>query len=339
MNKLILNSETVFKDAIALLDDNGNGVLPVVDESNKFIGLITDGDIRKAILNNHLDLEHIINKKPYSLNYRSTQQQRIQYLKKLLLRHLPLVDDDNQYVETFTLDNIDFNLKPNSVLIMAGGLGSRLGQLTEVTPKPMLSIGRKPILEAMIESFIEHGYSKFYLSVNYKKEKIIDHFSDGKEWGVEISYLVEDKRLGTGGALSLIKDKLEDPLIVINGDILTTLDFGELVDFHNKSGSNATMCVMKHETNFPYGVVHSEGTKLIALDEKPVISHNINTGIYVLNPNVLEYVPKNEYFDLPDLFKYLIEENKNVGIYELTESWVDIGHVDDYERMEKVFDL
>ena len=339
MNKLILNSETVFKDAIALLDDNGNGVLPVVDESNKFIGLITDGDIRKAILNNYLDLEHIINKKPYSLNCKSTQQQRIQYLKKLLLRHLPLVDDDGQYVETFTLDNIDFNLKPNSVLIMAGGLGSRLGQLTEVTPKPMLSIGRKPMLEAMIESFIEHGYSKFYLSVNYKKEKIIDHFSDGKKWGVEIVYLVEDKRLGTGGALSLIEDKLEAPIIVINGDILTTLDFGELVDFHNQSGSNATMCVMKHETNFPYGVVRSEGTKLVALDEKPVISHNINTGIYVLNPDVLEYVPKDEYFDLPDLFKYLIDDDKDVGVYELTESWVDIGHVDDYERMEKVFDL
>ncbi|MBY0540642.1 MAG: CBS domain-containing protein, partial [Campylobacterales bacterium] len=159
-NRLILNNETKFNDAIKLLDLNGNGVLPVVDEDEKLLGLITDGDIRKAILNNHLDLEHIINKNPHKLHVDTSKNQIINYLKKIHRRHIPLVDDENRFVKVFTLDEIDFNLKPNWVVIMAGGLGTRLGELTKDTPKPMLKVGAKPIVEHIIDMFVSHGFTK-----------------------------------------------------------------------------------------------------------------------------------------------------------------------------------
>ena len=233
-NKLVLKGHSQFDEAISLLDENGNGVLPVVDENNKFIGLITDGDIRKAILNKTLDLEHIINKNPFKLDSKSSINERYQFLKSIRRRHLPLVDSKGIYVELFVMDDLEFNSKPNSVVIMAGGLGSRLGELTKNTPKPMLHVGSKPILENILENFIEYGFHKFYISVNFKSDKIIKYFGDGKKWGVVIKYLHEDQKLGTAGALSLIDEDLQESVLVTNGDVITTLNYDDLLEYHSK---------------------------------------------------------------------------------------------------------
>lgn len=335
-NRLVLNSETKFNDAIKLLDLNGNGVLPVVDEDEKLLGLITDGDIRKAILNNNLDLEHIINKNPHKLHVDTSKNQIVNYLKKIHRRHIPLVNDENKFIRVFTLDEIDFNLKPNWVVIMAGGLGTRLGELTKNTPKPMLKVGTKPMVEHIIDMFVAHGFTKFMLSVNYKAEVIKEYFGDGSDFGIEVKYLEEKKRLGTGGALSLIDIELSEPFFVTNGDVLSSLDYEKLLSYHKEQNSTATMCIRKDSYQIPYGVIEVDDENNIkAMKEKPINEFFINTGIYVLNPEVLNYVPKNEFFDLPSLFSLLKEKDKFTKSFETTDYWIDMGKPSDYESINK----
>ena len=250
-NKLIFDQDATFQDAINLLDKNGNGVLPVVDKQNELLGLITDGDVRKAILNNNLDLEHIINKTPFKLNVNLSKNHIVNFLKKVHRRHMPLVDDDNCFVKIFTLDEIEYNLKPNWVVIMAGGLGSRLGELTKETPKPMLEIGKKPMIEHIIDMFVSEGFTKFMISVNYKSDVIKNYFKDGAHLGIEIKYLEENKRLGTGGALSLIEVELSAPFFVTNGDVLTTASYNNILEFHNENKSTGTMCIKEKSYQIP----------------------------------------------------------------------------------------
>ncbi|RXI36541.1 nucleotidyl transferase [Malaciobacter mytili] len=328
-NVLILENDTKFEEAIKLLDDNGTGVLPVVDINNQFVGLITDGDIRKSILNKNLDLEHIINKNPYKMNISSTKHQRIQYLKKIQRRQLPIVNENNEFIEIFTFDSLEYNLRDNPVVIMAGGLGSRLGELTKDTPKPMLKIGKKPILELIVENFIAYGFSKFYFSVNYLSHIIKDYFGDGSKFGIEISYIEEEKKLGTAGALSLIEDKIDVPFIVSNGDVLTTIEFDKLLDFHIENNSNATMCVREMIYQVPYGVIKENYNKITEIVEKPTNKFLINAGIYVLSPTVLTKIAYNEYFDMPKLFEKL----DNVFCYKIDDYWIDIGQKKDYEKV------
>lgn len=337
MNKrLVLNNETKFNDAIKLLDLNGNGVLPVVDEDQKLLGLITDGDIRKAILNNHLDLEHIINKNPHKLHVDTSKNQVINYLKKIHRRHIPLVNDENRFIRIFTLDEIDFNLKANWVVIMAGGLGTRLGDLTKDTPKPMLKVGAKPMVEHIIDMFVSHGFTKFMLSVNYKAEVIKDYFGDGSKFGIEVKYLEEKKRLGTGGALSLIDIELNESFFVTNGDVLSSLDYEKLLAYHKEQNATATMCIRKDSYQIPYGVIEvDEANNIKAMKEKPIKEFYINTGIYVLEPKVLNYVPKDEFFDLPSLFDVLKSEGKSTKSLEITDYWIDMGKPSDYEKINK----
>ncbi len=335
-NRLVLNSETKLNDAIELLDLNGNGVLPVVDETEKLLGLITDGDVRKAILNNKFDLEHIINKTPHKLHVKTSKSQMVSYLKKIHRRHIPLVDDENRFIKVFTLDEIDFNLKPNWVVIMAGGLGTRLGELTKETPKPMLKVGAKPMVEHIIDMFVSHGFTKFMLSVNYKAEVIKEYFGDGSKFGIEVKYLEEKKRLGTGGALSLIETELNEPFFVTNGDVLSSLDYEKLLEYHKEQNAMATMCIRKDSYQIPYGVIEVDDTNnIIAMKEKPTKEFFINTGIYVLEPEVLNFVPKDEFFDLPSLFDVLKNKGKSTKSFEITDYWIDMGKPSDYEKVQK----
>jgi dTDP-glucose pyrophosphorylase len=338
-NILILDGKVGFEEAIKLLDSNGNGAIPVVDNKNKFIGLITDGDIRKAILNKNLDLNHIINKNPYKLNVNSSMTMIKNYLKKINRRQLPLVDDENCYVKMFIFDDLEFKLRENWVIIMAGGLGKRLGELTKDTPKPMLKAGGRPVIEHIIDMFTSHGFSKFALSVNYKSEIIKDHFKDGKEYGVEIRYLEETKRLGTGGALSLIDFPVTEAFFVINGDVLSSLDYEALLTFHLEENSIGTMCIRKDSYQIPYGVIKVDDKKnILDVQEKPLEEFFINTGVYMLNPEVLQFIPKNKFFNLPDLFKILASKEKIIKSFEIVDYWIDIGRASDYDQINKDFD-
>ncbi|MDB4027196.1 nucleotidyltransferase family protein [Candidatus Thioglobus sp.] len=322
---LVLDKSSEFYDAIKKLDANGDGVLPVIDNNGFFIGLVTDGDVRRAVLNKQLDLEYIVNKNPYKLTIESTIKERIIYLKQVKRRHLPIVDQDNRLIDVFTLDSVDFRTMPNSVVIMAGGLGKRLGELTKSIPKPMLKVGKDPLLEVILLSFIERGFYKFYISVNFKKEIIMSYFGDGSKWGVDIKYLIEDKRLGTAGSLSLIKEKQVHPLIVTNGDVMTSMDHYSLLKHHVEQKSKATMCVRIHEYAIPYGVVEVEGYEIKTLLEKPIKSFNINAGIYAIEPEIIETMPKDIFYDMTTLFEDIAKTNQTTCVFFLKDYWIDVG--------------
>jgi dTDP-glucose pyrophosphorylase len=330
---MILTDKTTFNDAVKQLDQNGHGFLALIDENRKLLGILTDGDIRRAILNKKTDLLEIINKNPQVVKSDIPTQKVITILKELHRKHMPVIDDNGIFLKVVTLDDFEFNHKQNSVIIMAGGLGTRLGELTKDTPKSMLHIGEKPILLHTIEAFKGYGFTKFYISINYKYEKIMDFFKDGSRLGVEIEYIREGKRLGTGGALSLLEAAPHAPFFVINGDILTSLNFEKLLTFHVENMAMATMCIQEIEMQVPYGVIdYDNQNNFKAAKEKPIHKFMINTGMYVFDPMVLKYIPKNEFYDLPDLFERIKADEFVTKVYFVDDYWLDVGQPKDFKK-------
>jgi NDP-sugar pyrophosphorylase family protein len=215
---------------------------------------------------------------------------------------------------------------------MAGGLGTRLGELTRDCPKPLLRVGNKPVLETILENCIEYAFKRFYISVNYKADMLKDYFGDGSRWGVDIRYIEEKKRLGTAGALGLLPEDPTVPLLVMNADVLTKINFKHLLEFHEEHRSVATMCVREYEFQVPYGVVKIDNHRLLDILEKPVHQFFVNAGIYVLNPEAVSMVPKNTYFDMPALFEKLLQDQAETAAFPVREYWLDIGRKDDLER-------
>ncbi|MBF0127959.1 MAG: NTP transferase domain-containing protein, partial [Magnetococcales bacterium] len=214
----------------------------------------------------------------------------------------------------------------------AGGLGSRLAPLTDMIPKPLLKVGSKPILEVILESFIAYGFHRFFLSVNYRKEMIKEYFGDGSGWGVEIDYLEENGRLGTAGSLSLFKERPEKPFFVMNGDLLTRINFQHVLDFHLEHQSRATLCVRKVEQTVPYGVVRLDAHRLVTIEEKPVQEYFVNAGIYLLDPEVLSFIPGGQYFDMPTLFQNIIKRGETTAAFPFLDYWMDIGRMGDFRQ-------
>lgn len=322
---LILDKTADFYSAIKKLDKNGDGVLPIIDKKGFFIGLITDGDVRRAVLANNLDLNKIINKNPYKLNNESTIDERMSYLKRYRIRHLPIVNEENQLIEIFTSDNASISIMQNPVMIMAGGMGSRLGDLTKDIPKPMLHVGGKPILETILLSLIEHGFHNFYISVNYKKEIIKDYFGNGSKWNIQINYIEENKKLGTAGSLSLINENFKEPILITNGDVITNLDYQRFIKHHIEQKSKATMCVREYEYAVPYGVIEVNGYEISKIIEKPVKQYNINAGIYIIDPDIISDIPKNTFYDMTTLFDDMGKKNLSRSVFFLNDYWIDVG--------------
>jgi NDP-sugar pyrophosphorylase family protein len=249
------------------------------------------------------------------------------------LHHMPLLDEKGIVVGLDTLDDlIQTRTKDNWVVLMAGGLGSRLRPLTTDCPKPMLKVGNKPLLETILQNFIEYGFHRFYVSVNYMAEVVKAYFGDGSRWGVEIRYLQEDQRLGTAGALSLLSERPKEPMLVMNGDLLTKVNFSQLLDFHISHDAIGTMCVREYDFQIPYGVVKIDKHRITGIEEKPIQRFFVNAGIYVLEPDVLDCITVGEYFDMPTLFEKIIEQKKETVVFPIREYWLDIGHMADYER-------
>ncbi len=224
----------------------------------------------------------------------------------------------------------------NPVFIMAGGFGTRLRPLTDNCPKPMLKVGDKPILETLIKGFIKAGFHNFYISTHYMPEQIQQHFGDGSDLGVNISYVHENIPLGTGGALGLLPEDMPKdlPLLMINGDILTNVDFQRLLKFHMESDADATMCVREYDYQIPYGVINGEGSKITSMVEKPVQRFFVNAGIYVVSPQVIQSVEKNKKIDMPTLLELHMEKRQKVLMFPIHEYWLDIGRIDDFNRAQ-----
>lgn len=336
-NTFVLRDNSTFETVVEAVDQGGVGFIAITDENGYLIGILTDGDIRRAFLQKNYELKSIINRTPEVMDISSSQQEIVARLKHLHRRHMPLIAADGILKDVFSLDDIEFVTRDNLVVIMAGGLGSRLGELTKETPKPMLPVGKQPMLQHLIELFREQGFRKFTICVNYKKTIIQDYFNDGSKFGVKIDYVEEKRRMGTAGALSLIERGLEIPFFVINADILTNLDFVQLLSSHNKNQSKATMCVREFQIQVPYGVVNSDReNSLLSVEEKPKFNFNINAGIYLLDPIVKRFIPHNKFFDMPSLFEILLSEGLKSSVFEVKDYWLDIGRKEDLEQANSV---
>ena len=338
--KITVCSEACIRDVIEVID-RGALQIALVVENNQLLGTITDGDIRRAFLKGRElsdRVSDIYNRNPIKGYISQPKEDLLQIALAAGVKQLPMVDEKGQLVGIeFVEDYLRVSEKANRVVVMAGGLGSRLRPLTESTPKPLLKVGSKPILETIIRNFTHYGFRNIYLSVNYKAELIQDYFEDGRSFGARLQYLVEKKRLGTAGALSLISEKIDRPIIIMNGDLLTNVNFEHLLNYHLLSEASATMCVRDYELQVPYGVVHSDGATIQGIEEKPVHRCYVNAGIYVLNPEILKKIPQNQYFDMPKLFKLFIKEGYKTCSFPVREYWMDIGRPTDFEQANEEY--
>jgi len=333
---IVISPETSLGEAIAKIDKSALQVAVVLNPDQTLAGILTDGDIRRAILAGkslQVKVSEVMNPRPTAVSISMPRNKMLALMRRKTIHHLPLIDDNRRLVGLATLDDLVGAVeRPNWVILMAGGLGTRLHPLTKECPKPLLKVGGKPILEIIIESFAEQGFKQIFLSVNYKAEMIQDYFGEGDRWGVQVNYIHEKERLGTAGALSLLPERPTTPMIVMNGDILTRTSFDSLLKFHEAQDAVATMAVREYDYQVPYGVVRMDGAKIKAIEEKPLQRFFVNAGIYTLSPEVLEYIPKNTFFDMPTLFENLIVANQSTAAYPLREYWLDIGRMSDLER-------
>lgn len=335
----VVSADTPLRETLANLSRTGAQIALVLDNSGKLQGVVTDGDVRKAILAGiELDspTQRAMNVSPKTASLGLSQLEMQQFMTSRGLRHLPIVNNSNAVIGLALLDDMSNpSNRTNPVVIMAGGLGTRLHPLTESTPKPMLTVGGKPILETIIGQFAQQGFSQIFLAVNHLSETISSHFGDGTRYGVRITYLQEDTRLGTAGALFLLPRDIESPIIVMNGDLLTQLSFESLLRFHEERNADLTMVVRENSFQIPYGVVAVEGSTIVGIDEKPSKKLLVNAGIYVISSRTLALIPQGSYFDMPALFAAAISAKRSVVAFPLHEYWIDIGRVEELERAQR----
>jgi len=342
LNNILISPETTLLEAIQVIDKAQTQVALIVNSKKQLLGSLTDGDIRRALIKKtklSATVESYMFKAPVTANIDESNADILFSMKKNGINQIPILDHNDKVVDLKLLSEY---LKPvsrnNSIVIMAGGLGSRLKELTQNTPKPMLNVGDKPLLETIVCSFVNQGFQNIWLAVNYHSKKIENYFGNGKEFNANIRYLKEDKRLGTAGALSLLPETQESPIIVMNADLLTAIDYGEMIDAHITSSVNATMAVREFEYQIPYGVVHTEKEfEILGLEEKPIHRSLVNAGIYVLSPNVFKYVPESTFFDMTDLFTTLLRDNQKVSYYQVNGYWLDIGRHEDLYQANSDF--
>lgn len=333
----LVSKESCILDAIQVLDKAACQICLVVDASNRLLGTITDGDIRRGILGGiamSAPVTQIMNPKPRTALPGDDQTALIAIMRQHLIHQMPLLDAEGVVVGLAQMDELIGRSarRGNPVVLMAGGLGKRLRPLTEDIPKPLLPVGGRPILERILEGLVAQGFWRFYLSVNYRADMIEEHFGDGSRWGVSITYLREDQAMGTAGPLSLLSERSSLPVLVMNGDLLTQTNLPRLLDYHQQRGAQASMCVRKYDFQVPFGVVRLDGAEITGIDEKPVHEFFVNAGIYLLEPAILDLIPPKQALDMPELFTRARLQGLLTVAFPIHEYWLDIGRLDDFEK-------
>ncbi|WP_053979377.1 nucleotidyltransferase family protein [Marinagarivorans algicola] len=337
MDVVVRPSQSI-RESWRILNDGALRFVMVTDDSYKLLGVVTDGDIRRGLLSGMElgdSISAVMNKSPITIPRSMEKQALIDLMEERKVLALPQVDNGVLVGLAVLQDLLQVPVIDNPVFIMAGGFGTRLRPLTDSCPKPMLKIGGTPMLEILIKSFKAKGFRNFYISTHYLPEVITEYFGDGSDFGVCITYVHEKSPLGTGGALGLLPSNIPKlPLIVINGDILTNLDYKLLLDEHSLSAASATMCVRAHEVNIPFGVIEADDNKITAMVEKPTYRYFVNTGIYVISPEVLAFVKKDVRLDMPTLLQSQIDNGKLVKTKLMHDYWLDIGRMDDFNKAQ-----
>ncbi|WP_426026912.1 nucleotidyltransferase family protein [Brevundimonas sp. TWP2-3-4b2] len=338
--KALIGPEATFRDALISIDSTGAGIALVVDGERRLLGALSDGDVRRALIRGAGMEDRAIgaaNAKPVCADAHQDPAAMLATLRAHSLRQLPILDDGRRVVGLATVaDFLNIPVRTNPVIIMAGGKGERLAELTRDTPKPMLTVGSRPILDTIVGNLAGQGFRNFWLAVNYKAEQIEGHFGDGSGRGLDIRYLREEKPLGTCGALSLMP-RPDEPCVVTNGDVLAKVDYSHLLDSHLQSDALATVVVRDYQMQVPFGVVNASGARVIRIDEKPTQSYMISAGVYVLSPAVLDLIPRDVFYDMPALIADMIARDLPVRLQRAEGYWMDIGRPPDYAQANADF--
>ncbi len=337
-----VGDEATVADVIKVLDKNVAKICIVVDADDRLLGTVTDGDIRRAILNGRSFDEPVgtvMFKNPMTGTVGSAQKGLIRQARERKLEYIPILDHDSRVIDVLDVSHADVDLRrvPAEVILMAGGLGSRLWPLTESTPKPLLAIGEKPMIEIIIENFVSQGLTDITIAVNYKKEMMYATLGDGARFGANINYIEEDNALGTAGALGFFTPRGDRPVIVMNADVLTDIAFSNLLLYHLEQKSQATMCIRRYDFQIPYGVVQCENSEIIAIKEKPIQEYFVNAGIYVLNSDLFARVPENTPLYMTDFFNMLSHDGIRCLAFPIREYWLDIGQKEDFKEAQSYF--
>jgi dTDP-glucose pyrophosphorylase len=342
--KFFLSEQNTLRDAIASIDRGAKGIALVVDESQHLLATLTDGDLRRAVLAGiplELPVSHLVEKLraqnklgPVILPQGSLRESIIREMQSRCVRQIPLVDEQGRVTDLAVLDDLIGELQaPVHALVMAGGYGKRLMPLTAETPKPMLRVGDRPLIERLVQQLKQVGVTRINISTHYRADQISSHLGNGEAFGIEVGYLSEEKPLGTAGALALTSG--DDPILVINGDILTSLDFRALLSFHFEHRAEMTVAVREYEFDVPYGVVETDGLHVTAVTEKPTVKFFVNAGIYLISPSVRTLIPSGERFDMPQLITAVVQAGGKVISFPVWEYWLDIGRHQDYEQAQQ----
>ncbi len=335
--KAIISQTDTMETAIKVLELESLRIVMVVDKNDRFVGTVTDGDIRRGLIK-RLTMDtaiiDIMFKESIVASVKDDKASILAKMRELDILQIPIIDDDGKIVGLETLQHLLKDKRhDNPVFLMAGGFGKRLQPLTNNIPKPLLTIGKKPILENILEQFIAAGFHCFYISTHFKSEMVQEHFGDGSDWGVTIEYVHEDIPLGTAGGLGLLPDNLPDlPILMMNGDLLTKIDFEKLLHFHMQSNGIATMCVRKYDFQVPYGVIQSEDQKVVGIVEKPMHSFFVNAGIYVLESDLVKNISGKSHIDMTNLLEDQIHKGMSINMFPIYEYWLDIGQKDQLEQ-------
>jgi len=339
--KAIVGTNATVSEAIAAIESGSIQIALVLDAENRLAGIVTDGDVRRGLLRGVQlggSATEVMNRTPVSASAGLSREERLHLMRQKSIKQLPLLDGGGQLVDVETFDELlETPHYQNPLLIMAGGLGERLGALTREIPKPMLHVGGRPLIETIVRNVVQQGFRNIFISVNYRADLIQNHFGDGTTFGATIQYLQETERLGTAGALGLFPSPPDLPVVVTNGDILTTINYGALLDFHNSTPAEATMAVREHKVHVPYGVVTASEGYLQLIREKPTESWFVSAGIYVIGRSALDHVERGVKIDMPAVLERVVANKGRVAIYPIREYWLDIGRMEDFEQAHAEF--
>lgn len=332
----IVSGHSNIEQVIHILNEVRLKIVLVTDANGVLVGTISDGDIRRGLLKG-LSLSSPITSIIHHGAIVASPELSREFVRQMMVankvQQIPIVDERMHVIGLHLWDEINgTSERSNAIVIMAGGKGSRLHPATEFCPKPLLPIAGKPILEHIINRAKAEGFSHFILAIYHLGYMIEEYFGNGKKFGVKIDYLREELPLGTAGALSLLDPPPSSAIIVTNGDVMTDIRYGELLDFHQQNGASATMAVRMHEWQNPFGVVQTQGTEIISYEEKPIFRSNINAGVYVIEPSFVKLLKKSERCDMPTLFELIRGEGERIVAFPIHETWLDVGSPEDLER-------
>lgn len=343
IDNLLVGPDWTIRQLIQCVDSNACGITLVVDQERRLLATVTDGDIRRAILQG-LDLsgsiQELLAQKdpgpasgPITAPVGTDAAALLELMQRYTVRHIPLLDGGARVVGLSRLEDLIEGPLPVRAVVMAGGYGKRLHPLTEDMPKPLLPIGDRPLLQRLVEQLRDSGIHRVSITTHFLSERIRERFGDGSQFGVAVDYVCEDRPLGTAGALGLL-DPPKEPILVINGDILTRLDFRAMLAFHQEYGAAMTVAIKQCALQVPYGVVEVQGASIVRLSEKPAAQFLAVGGIYLLSPEIWQYLPRGEFCAMPDLINRLLADQCKVISFPVSEYWLDIGCLDDYERAQ-----